>query len=594
MPFTKKVISKKDIDDRLDKVDSQLEHMVSISSKKKYYNGGRDVEILNNIFSVIGDKSITLIIDEDIVIDEDLEIPSNVTLYFLNKMKLENNITVQINGFIIDKPTQMFEFGLNPDSSNSCTILGLKQQDFIRPEWFGAIGDATTNGGVAGTDDSAAFQKTFNVAKSTKITKIKFDFKSYYIANTINISYFDLILEGVMHDKFETTDTHISSICFSEDLQSAFRINTDRGFGAMLNNLYFYSSNAQLIIFDFKLDSLPARNLTIEHCRFRGTCNRLFSFVIKEGQEANGTGVCTVTFEHNNFVGSGYCIYAEGKYALMNTNIKNNTIEWGMKFKSVNEGIGNNFVMENNLIETTTDLFDMSTLRTNVVIRNNYFESISGLFRFYDSISPTSNFEYNSNCDIVNCTYCIETNMNFFTNQLRLPSDNNINLAGNILKNNSYTKYNYTSNKIIFANEEVIKNDVFKEALKIHVITETDYVLQTKFGKKYLTNVASYGTLYQTTVDFNEGDVFILVAPCLFNQTGTTGYIVYDGGYNEKISLLSSKNFYKSEGFIVSVFRMNFSGDQFNFRFYEPSENTFYHSDIKVYKASDGKFDLLF
>jgi hypothetical protein len=73
------------------------------------------------------------------VIDDDVTVPANVTLYFTNGGILSVAVgrTFTINGAITAPPSQIF--------SGAGDIAGSPLVDFVRPEWWGAVGDGSTN-----------------------------------------------------------------------------------------------------------------------------------------------------------------------------------------------------------------------------------------------------------------------------------------------------------------------------------------------------------------------------------------------------------------------------------------------------------------
>ena len=95
---------------------------------------------LRSIITNAGSNPVSITIYDDVAITAaDLTIPSNVYLHFKDNGKLSpvSGITLTINGGI--------DAGLFQIFSGEGTIAGTPKINYIYPEWFGAIGDGTTN-----------------------------------------------------------------------------------------------------------------------------------------------------------------------------------------------------------------------------------------------------------------------------------------------------------------------------------------------------------------------------------------------------------------------------------------------------------------
>lgn len=121
------------------------------------------------------------------LIDSNITIPLNVTLWFADgaMLNVETGKTLTMYCKIMARLHQIF--------SGSGSLAGSPLVDEVYPEWFGAVGDTTT-------DDSVAFGKAIDLLTSIGGGKLKLNNK-YKIVNTtyyldINNFYNTIIIEG--------------------------------------------------------------------------------------------------------------------------------------------------------------------------------------------------------------------------------------------------------------------------------------------------------------------------------------------------------------------------------------------------------------
>lgn len=136
-----------------------------------YGNSSKNATILNTAITAVGtiDKMIFVLYPGVWTIDTDVTVPSNITL------KIPSGALLQISTGItltIDGP---FEAGLYQVFSCTGTgkvLFGAGSVTYVRPEWFGAVGDTVlTNGAfTSGTDSTTAIQQA--VVASQSIHKV--------------------------------------------------------------------------------------------------------------------------------------------------------------------------------------------------------------------------------------------------------------------------------------------------------------------------------------------------------------------------------------------------------------------------------------
>jgi len=119
-----------------------------------------DYTALNALLTAIGSTPTELLIDSGTYkISSNITIPSNIKLIFANGAMLspDGGITITINGEI--------NAGLHQIFTGSGSIAGTPKNNEIYPEWFGAIGNGSTN-------DYTAIDKALTFApKSVELTK---------------------------------------------------------------------------------------------------------------------------------------------------------------------------------------------------------------------------------------------------------------------------------------------------------------------------------------------------------------------------------------------------------------------------------------
>ena len=107
---------------------------------------------------------------------------SDITLVFGPgaKLSIDSGKVVSVSGHIADCVHQIFD--------GSGTVAGHPQNDFVRPEWWGAIAD-----GLSGTDSSAGIEAATNFADTSDINQVRFLGAEYSIQTAIIFSEVNFI-----------------------------------------------------------------------------------------------------------------------------------------------------------------------------------------------------------------------------------------------------------------------------------------------------------------------------------------------------------------------------------------------------------------
>lgn len=139
-------------------------------------------ETLAGVVSQIGQDSNTIFIARNVVVDSDVNIPKNITLFFTppGKLDVAANTTVTIVGIINAPAAQCF-------SGQGDIVIESGQP--IYADWWG--------------EDGQAIQKAINACSSGKVLLLD---KVYETTSTITGKR-GIVLQGVQSDEFLTTDT---------------------------------------------------------------------------------------------------------------------------------------------------------------------------------------------------------------------------------------------------------------------------------------------------------------------------------------------------------------------------------------------------
>lgn len=128
----------------------------------------------------IGSAEATLLIPDNQTLTASLTIPSNITLMVMDSgvITKASSFSLTINGPLVASRTKIF----NGFTSGDITF-GTAATDEVYPEWWGAVGDDST-------DDYAAIQYCIDASTgSTFRPKISFGLKKYKIGTGLNIGF---------------------------------------------------------------------------------------------------------------------------------------------------------------------------------------------------------------------------------------------------------------------------------------------------------------------------------------------------------------------------------------------------------------------
>lgn len=139
--------------------------------------------------TAIGAATKTLVIPNVQTVSANVTIPSNITLRFTGSGRIDvaNTYTLTVNG-PIDAPSQRKIFGALGSSQSQGTVVIGTMVNALYPEWWGAVGNQTT-------DDTAALQATLNAAKDNTSLRGKTvilqsgqsSFGTYLVTSTLTI-----------------------------------------------------------------------------------------------------------------------------------------------------------------------------------------------------------------------------------------------------------------------------------------------------------------------------------------------------------------------------------------------------------------------
>lgn len=235
--------------------------------------------------SFIGASNYRLSINYPIKFSGNLSFPSNVQLDFYNNGKLigtTGSETVTVNGPLTAPAIQIFST-CSPSFTYGTTVF---------PEWFGALGDGST-------DDYAAINKAVTSLASTRGV-VLFSAKTYKMSSTVTISSSNLILRGSGNwaTRIVTTGASQSAFQFT-GVSSASKINHNG-----VEDMFIYKS----------VTATGGVGILLSHCAVATLKNLQISDFGIGVQLANATNtlvsnvVCSNSSGNFNFIG----FYADG------------------------------------------------------------------------------------------------------------------------------------------------------------------------------------------------------------------------------------------------------------------------------------------
>ena len=289
-------------------------------------------------------------------------------------------------------------------------VIGDINNDFIRPEWFGAKGDGVT-------DDSVAFQMAVNLCKSTNCKVIELSESTYLIDNVIIPSNITLIgadkYKSILKSYANTLNTPMLA---SDDIQ---------GNNIVLRNLTIESSGIRT---EYTVKILNKVGVIIDNCYFvrhtiEGDPNDYHGIFIGRKE---GTETTYITKFTNNRVNQ-CCVTIEGTDGY----IDHNEI-WGIGCQSALHLVksGNHMISNNQIVGGSVyGAIYCTGWATALKLFGNYFDGSSTI---------VAKVPYGLNVDC-NLTYCIISNNNFwhiYGTAIRVKTCIGSVFNGNIFENN--------------------------------------------------------------------------------------------------------------------------------------------------------------
>jgi len=133
----------------------------------------RQYSTLSEALTLIGSNEVTLLIAEPFTVEENATVPENICLKFTKggKLVISAGYTVTINGGI--------EAGLWQIFDGDGKVTGSPKIEAVYPEWFGAVGNGVT-------DDTSAFNKAIDFAKTCNFAKVELSEAVYVVSSTLS------------------------------------------------------------------------------------------------------------------------------------------------------------------------------------------------------------------------------------------------------------------------------------------------------------------------------------------------------------------------------------------------------------------------
>jgi len=138
---------------------------------------------LASAVSSISTTETTLIITGSEAVTDDLTIPATLTLRFERggELNISSTKTVTINGYVEAGNYQIF--------TGSGVVSGLGKNDYLKPQWWGAVGDGVT-------DDTAEIQAAIDAAEAAGGGIVYFPPGTYTITSAITNDGLGVVLKG--------------------------------------------------------------------------------------------------------------------------------------------------------------------------------------------------------------------------------------------------------------------------------------------------------------------------------------------------------------------------------------------------------------
>jgi len=177
---------------------------ISLNTAKVTYNkttaindfGYQEVSSISEFNALItGTTAGEWLITADITLDGNKTLPSDVILSF-------NNSKIDLNGFTLTGANTVINSGLTQIFNvNSGGFSGTYVCQEVFPQWFGAIGDGTT-------DDTTYLQAAFDFARDTNSggNNINLNSKTYNVTNTLEMHLANVYFDGATINYSGTRD----------------------------------------------------------------------------------------------------------------------------------------------------------------------------------------------------------------------------------------------------------------------------------------------------------------------------------------------------------------------------------------------------
>lgn len=381
-------------------------------------------------------------------------------------IKPASGIKLTINAHIVDTMHQIF------DVSAGGLIGGLRKNDFVRPEWFGAKGDYDLASDT-GTNDSIAFQATVDTIEREILPCLKLSGSRYLFGATVIIRKGGWTLKGVNGVSRPSSTTLLNAFitgvsgldCLFDYGNNTSVIATNH-FEVNGVNLYGQNRVSKLIRYS-ESGNGPHRGFNVLGSVFGGFT---LAGIYFDSTITVSTLCSMVNIEGTYFYGKDYTCYAV--YA--------NKPIWGFRFVNnqseqtakIYGKINGSVTITDNMLEGQQNTVFIDAGLAQIVIERNYFEANSGDYVIKcattnpsSSVTVRDNYGINmsSKTNIVTDTQGIVTIRDTFgssgTNNKF--SSNNIHLSSIFKNDEIYMEPTLYPNSSIF--RELVENYNYKE-----------------------------------------------------------------------------------------------------------------------------------
>ena len=199
-----------------------------------------DYTALNAIKTTVGSSETHMIIDRAYAVGTNLTLPSNLAIVFARggKFTVGSGVTLTLDGPIEAGPWQIFD-------GDGAIDFDTGVQSRFRPEWWGAVGDASANNATP-TDDTAALQAMLDATPRGSDYIIERMYATTGIVVGLNNADCSFTGKNKGRTKAAPQTRYVSGFCAYDDQDYIIKVGdtaTGQIVGVQFKDLYFWGDD---------------------------------------------------------------------------------------------------------------------------------------------------------------------------------------------------------------------------------------------------------------------------------------------------------------------------------------------------------------